>query len=101
MGQGRGRRGRKSVALKANYLDYTDSRANINQKVRKYFRMIKNLEDIWRILVPMKLKHFVRNVLQKKVSTSDEAFHLVLFVNSNEQKLRFNGLQINNSLTTG
>ena len=89
-----------SVTLKVKYLDYTDSRANINQKVRKYFRMIKNLEDIWRILVPMKLEHFVRNVLQKKVSTSDEAFHLVLFVNSDEQKLRFNGLQIN-SLTTG
>ena len=54
--------------------------------------MIKNLEDIWRILVSMKLKHFVRNVLQKKVSTSDEAFHLVLFVNSNKQKLHFNDL---------
>ena len=54
--------------------------------------MIKNLEDIWRILVPMKLEHFVRNVLQKKVSTSDEAFHLVLFVNSNKQKLHFNDI---------
>ena len=54
--------------------------------------MIKNLEDIWRILVSMKLKHFVRNVLQEKVSTSDEAFHLVLFVNSDEQKLHFNDL---------
>ena len=65
-----------------SYLEYADTRTNVNEQIRKDLLSFNRTKLVLNIGMFLIQERFVCDILQQEVAALDQTFHLIFFVNT-------------------